>query len=251
MVNTSSWSVRCAVWETHGRRCWLCNEPVELRNLALDHVIPKSLTDEKRQTVFQDLGLPDDFDIDGFKNLLPSHQSCNRLKATQVFDPVPLFLATLKRLNKLAGKVAEREAKYRREDLQGLIETRIKFGLRDGLVSMAELDDIISSIKEEPFNELARSEILLLNNGRWIFRSEIVAEGECRCEQATCVGKDHKVYCYFTPYEHNWVVRTGLYQACYDEVIICPRCGNEHVRGHIGRDRTCGKPYRDQIFQCD
>lgn len=30
---------------------------------------------------------------------------------------------------------------------------------------------------------------------------------------------------------------------CYDQKILCPRCGKRHKRGHVGKLRVCDRPY--------
>ena len=119
-------------------------------------------------------------------------------------------------------------------------------------ISREELDEVVSWALEEPFKEFERSKILLLNNGHWLLKSEVVREGFCMCERSACVDSDEKVYCYHRPDQHPWVVKKGLYSKCYDEVIECPRCGRQHKRGHIGSGRySCGNPYEDQEDQRD
>jgi hypothetical protein len=74
----------------------------------------------------------------------------------------------------------------------------------------------------------------------------VFLEGYCNCEREACVGHDVKVYVYFPKTVSKWVLAKGLYHKCYDEVVKCPRCGNNHKRGHIGRAGRCAKPYTDQ-----
>lgn len=68
---------------------------------------------------------------------------------------------------------------------------------------------------------------------------------------AACVDSAGKVYCYFPRDLSPWVITTGLYKKCYDEIVDCPRCAAQHKRGHIGRDGICGRPFRDQESQTD
>ena len=118
-------------------------------------------------------------------------------------------------------------------------------------LSRSDLDSVISMVIEEPFKEFERADILVLNNRHWVFRSEVVRECYCHCEQNKCVGEDKKVYCYFSPDMSTWVVKKGLFFRCYDEVITCSRCGRLHKRGHVGSDRFCDRPFLDQVNQCD
>jgi hypothetical protein len=90
-----------------------------------------------------------------------------------------------------------------------------------------------------------------LDDGSVVLPGEIVREGYCSCERPTCVEANEKVYCYFVRSLPRWVVATGLYRKCYDELIRCPRCRRKHKRGHIGRKNACDRPYKHQILQKD
>jgi hypothetical protein len=73
-----------------------------------------------------------------------------------------------------------------------------------------------------------KEDIILLNNGYWLRRKDVAAEGLCTCDRQTCVDSMSKVYCYFSTALSIWVVRTGLFWKCYDEFISCTRCSNIH-----------------------
>lgn len=243
-----------AIWHCHGRRCWLCEEPLEIPAMSVDHFLPESLLNDRSKLAdtLYDHGLADGFDINGFENLLPAHRWCNERKGSHTFGFVPANLVVLNRLNSRAGEVTSLVRKIESDEGKSRLFGIIMSGLERGTLSRSDLDSVISMVKEEPFSDFERSEILLLDNGYWLFRSDIVLEGYCKCEQNTCAGTDKKVYCYFGPDQSDWVVKKGLYIRCYDEITECPRCGRQHKRGHIGSGRfSCGSPFRDQVNQCD
>jgi hypothetical protein len=90
-----------------------------------------------------------------------------------------------------------------------------------------------------------------LDDGSVVLPSDLVKEGYCSCERPMCVDADAKVYCYFPRSLSYWVITTGLYRKCYDEVIRCSRCRRKHKRGHVGRNNSCGRPYKHQRLQSD
>lgn len=92
---------------------------------------------------------------------------------------------------------------------------------------------------------------VILDTGEAVFPEDIATEGFCSCEQLVCTGKTSKVYCYTPKWMSSWVIGKRLYWRCYDEVILCPRCGCEHKRGHIGKLDKCENPYRNQKSQTD
>jgi len=92
---------------------------------------------------------------------------------------------------------------------------------------------------------------LLLEPGIKVYADQIVREGICTCDRATCVGHEEKVHCYFPLWLSEWVVTKGLYWQCYDELVECHRCNTSHKRGHIGKLGICKVPHLDQRRQSD
>lgn len=245
-----------AIWHHHGRRCWLCFEPLALPDMSVDHFLPESFLKEenqgKRESTIYGHGLPPDFNINGYENLFPAHRRCNEKKGSRVFGFVPENVLILDELRSRADKVAETVRKIEGDGKKGRLFSIIMSELESGRTSRSELDEVVTLALEEPFQEFERSEVLLLNNGHWLLKSEIVREGYCTCERENCLDREGKMYCYHRPDQPKWVVDKGMYFECYDEIVECPRCFREHKRGHIGSGKySCGKPYRDQNNQCD
>lgn len=94
-------------------------------------------------------------------------------------------------------------------------------------------------------------EMIPLDNGYWLHPDDVAAEGLCTCERNACVGSEKKVYCFWANMQSDWVKKKRQYWKCYDEIIMCPRCGTEHSRGHIGKRKRCNLPYKNQYEQCD
>lgn len=75
-----STEVRRAIWEAWDRRCAFTGEPVKWTEMHVDHVIPLAesrLVDE----LHAENCVPEDFDINGFENLLPIHSHYNQRKS--------------------------------------------------------------------------------------------------------------------------------------------------------------------------
>src|SRR5690349_17600689 len=74
---------RYAVWLHHGKRCWLCLEPLDLVAATVDHVVAESLTDDPTalQETIELYKLPATFNVNSFENWLPAHNHCNQSKS--------------------------------------------------------------------------------------------------------------------------------------------------------------------------
>jgi hypothetical protein len=111
---------RFAVYIAHCEKCYLCTKSIDLKTMQVDHVIPDSLEGTaKLAYVVLQLGLPPTFNLQSYENWLPSCGPCNNLKKDQVFEPVPIVLALLK-------KTAEKAPKARALASKVLTEQRVQ-----------------------------------------------------------------------------------------------------------------------------
>jgi 5-methylcytosine-specific restriction endonuclease McrA len=239
---------RFAVWKCHGQKCWVCAEPLRLLATEIDHVLPQMLRSEPARlaNLLETLGLPESFDIDGFENLLPICSPCNRRKSDRTFN-APHMMIVLQDLTTKVAWVASTAAKVKQDRSTDRILSAIFAALEGGTMSMADLERFLVDVVRAPDQVGVPDDVIILSDGYWRKRASIVAEGLCRCERATCVGADTKIYCYFHDGLPDWVVASRLYAGCYDEPVRCRRCGETHKRGDIGRDAMCFRPYSDQV----
>lgn len=82
---------RQALWEAHSKRCVYCGDPLILRDLEIDHIIPEYLAEKtdhmsSLEKLFRELGVPQDYDLNSADNLLPAHSHCNRKKGASLRD---------------------------------------------------------------------------------------------------------------------------------------------------------------------
>lgn len=101
---------REAIWRAHGGKCAYTRELVDISSFHIDHVLPETLGDHpaELQEKLKELGLPADFDIQGWENLLPSRPGANAQKAANVFESAHLHfflgIATGKKPRAIAPK---------------------------------------------------------------------------------------------------------------------------------------------------
>ena len=247
------YSERYAVWHCHDARCWFCNDPLRLVETTIDHFFPESLLgdDKRRKEVLAEYDLSDEFNINGFENWLPCHANCNQTKGNKILRPIPANLLVIEKLIKLAPKVEKTALEISANVSKDKIFGRIFTALEQHIISIEDLRELFGKLVEEPSSKNIPEEMILLDNGYWVFRDEIAREGVCQCERDKCVDSKEKIYCYFPPNLSAWVISKGLYWKCYDEIIQCPRCSERHKRGHIGKHGRCLKPYRNQVSQTD
>src|SRR5713226_1243608 len=82
-------SQREAIWLAHEKKCAYTRESLDLSSFHIDHIVPESLADDPAEfeRIKANLGLPNDFDIVGYGNLLPCHPGANLQKGSLVLDP--------------------------------------------------------------------------------------------------------------------------------------------------------------------
>ena len=82
---------RYAIFTVHRERCWLCDEPLFLSEMEVDHIIPESIEPPALKSAVLEFGLPAAFSVNSFENWMPAHRKCNQLKRGSVFRPSPLI----------------------------------------------------------------------------------------------------------------------------------------------------------------
>jgi len=244
---------RYAVWHFHEERCWLCTEPLRLVEASIDHVLPESLlnNETRLQEVLTEYGLPATFNLNGFENWLPCHVRCNQKKADISLKFVPGTQLILDRLVRDAQKVERAAAKLTSDAVKDRIFASLFAAFEEQTLTVLDLANFVDAFAEHPRSAGVPDDVVVLDNGYWVRREDIAQEGLCKCERNECVGHNKKVYCYFARSLPAWVIGTGLYHKCYDEFIVCPRCGIHHKRGHIGTSDICGRPYLNQECHTD
>jgi len=87
---------RVAIWKANDRKCFFCSEPIEFRNLEIDHVIPESIVPSQLTGLLARLKLAPDFDLNTTNNLVPTHHDCNRRKRDVLLeDNATLFFLNM------------------------------------------------------------------------------------------------------------------------------------------------------------
>ena len=242
-----------AVWRNNYERCWLCHRPLSLTECTVDHVLPERLieNDEERAAVFRLFGLDSSFELNSFENWLPAHNWCNGKKSDVVLDYSGGVQIVLQKLREHAHRTATMAANLQSQTTKGRVLGPLGAALSSGSLTEFELGSFLSRYGYSLGRAELPDEIILLSGGKWYLVKDIRREGFCQCERYACVESDRKVYCYFGTDLSDWVVGTGLYYKCYDEVVVCHRCGQKHKRGHIGKTGYCDCPYASQSLQTD
>lgn len=248
-----SYSERYAVWLHHQKRCWLCLEPLRLIETTIDHVVPENLLEDRARfgSIIKEYSLPANFNINGFENWLPCHNHCNVSKGGAPFKFVPGNKLILDRLIRDASKVERTYNSIKENVKKDKLFAQVSAALEEKVISLNDLQTLSAEPSAASGVAPGSAEMIRLDNGYWLHGDDVEAEGLCTCDRQTCVENSNRVYCYWARSLSDWVVCKRLYWKCYDEIICCPRCENDHKRGHVGRQGVCGRPYKDQIAQTD
>lgn len=82
---------REALLLAHERKCAYTREPLDVSGFHIDHVIPESVAADPTEFALTKtrLGLPNDFDVYSYENLLPCRPGANLQKGSRLLDPAP------------------------------------------------------------------------------------------------------------------------------------------------------------------
>lgn len=100
---------RYAIYTTHSEKCYLCGEPIDLKSMHVDHIIPEELLSNKPllETHLRLFGLPKNFGINTFSNWMPSCSPCNQRKSSTIFNSTPIVQLELQKAIAKADKAYE------------------------------------------------------------------------------------------------------------------------------------------------
>jgi 5-methylcytosine-specific restriction endonuclease McrA len=93
-------------------RCYWCNEPVSFRHMAVDHIIPRTVTAQRLTELKTHFGLPADFGVHRPGNLAPICTPCNTKKSSSDYGHLPVLLDHLQRAATVAPKVIKQVQRF-------------------------------------------------------------------------------------------------------------------------------------------
>lgn len=238
---------RFGVWVAHDRICSLCNEPVEYGDLEIDHYFPEHLQNspEALALIISDFSLPDDFAINSFANWVPAHSRHNRDKSRIVPQWSPRQQHVVNNNIARAAAAARKAKKLQADASGGRTLAQVLAAITARALTLTDLLTLVDDLIVDPTRRDLPGGSVFLEDGRMFTGDEIVKTCVCQCDRNACVGRDRKMWCVFTTEQSDWVVRTGLFHACYDEEVRCSRCDAVHKRGYVGRRGSCAVPFSD------
>jgi hypothetical protein len=107
-----SYTQRYAIWKAYGGRCFYCEQPIDFRELTIDHIVPESLLNDLPQlaNLRTEYGIDDvvpGFQINDVLNWVPAHaRRCNAGKSNSSL-PKKLLLLCLQEVQKKLPSVKE------------------------------------------------------------------------------------------------------------------------------------------------
>jgi|GEM_PF-5719101 len=111
---------REVLWVAHHERCFYCKRPLAFMVMEIDHLLPEALLKNKQElkAIITRLGQPDDFNILGFENLVPSCEPCNKEKSSLLLadGAVSIQLAKVKNCIPKIEALLEKRAQERSLD---------------------------------------------------------------------------------------------------------------------------------------
>lgn len=142
---------REAIWLAHSCKCAYTREILDVSNFHIDHIIPESLKEKPvllAETLAK-LGLPQDFDLLGWENLLPCRTGANLQKSATVFEPAPIHfflgIAAAKKQD-----VIDNWLKIERRKVRGRAIILLQQSLERGELKTEEVAQLLEKYTETP-----------------------------------------------------------------------------------------------------
>lgn len=77
---------RQAVWDKSGGRCAYCGEEITLKQMQVDHIIPKRNYSEKHGCMIVGCQRFEEYGLNDIRNLNPACRPCNNWKSAMTLD---------------------------------------------------------------------------------------------------------------------------------------------------------------------
>ncbi len=144
--------VRAAIYLEYDGKCFYEGLPIRFQGMHIDHVIPEYLEGTKElKNILEELGLPDNFNINSLYNLVPCSPNCNQVKNKKQY-PVEflshcIHMRIKTKVEKIKNRIIRLTKEYKSDrDLAKLIAKLNEYSDRKKL---EELYNILS--REQPF----------------------------------------------------------------------------------------------------
>ena len=142
---------REAIWLAYNKKCAYTQELLDVSSFHIDHIIPESFAEDTAAftRLKTDLGLPSDFDIFAYGNLLPCRPGANLQKASVVLDMAHthffLGIASSKK-----GEIEAQLLRIERRRNRGRAIILLQQCLERGELSPDDVSNILQQHSEEP-----------------------------------------------------------------------------------------------------
>lgn len=152
---------RYAVYKVFNGKCQWCGEPLEFKDLNIDHLIPEVLLQrpEDLKKILDSYGLDDSFKINDFDNWIPMHQNCNNRKNDAVYSQMPIILTLLNRCALNKDQARRIKSKLEKEPKKAEILIRIKSALDKEVIDTEGLQQFILDYSLEDIDNESKTEI--------------------------------------------------------------------------------------------
>ncbi len=147
---------RLAFWEVYDNKCLYCKKAIaDIDQMNIDHLIPEKISADKLEKAKKLYGLPSDFAVDLYRNLVSAHYTCNNLKSDLFASEIHSGLTQiyLQKAELKAVRLEKELEKLKGQDVLSKFKMYARSGLRKGVVTHGDLEKTIADLKLEfPMN---------------------------------------------------------------------------------------------------
>lgn len=142
---------REAIYLAHSSKCAYTRETLDISNFHIDHIVPETLSEKPdlRTETLKELGLPKDFDLFGWENLLPCRPGANLQKSATVFEPAHVHFFLGVAASKKPDVIGNLEKIERRKN-RGRAIILLQQCLERGELSAEEVAQVLEDYADAP-----------------------------------------------------------------------------------------------------
>ena len=142
---------REAIWIAHGKKCAYTGKLLDVSNFHIDHIIPESLTKDPAalKNKIAELNLPDDFNIHGYKNLLPCWPGANYQKSNLILHNLNFYLSLAAAKKE---KIETNLDRIEKQQYSGKLLILLQQHIERGDLNSDKVAEILQQYSEHPEN---------------------------------------------------------------------------------------------------
>jgi hypothetical protein len=151
------------VWEAHLAACYWCLQPLYFVDVTVDHLLPETAAQSTIDKAMHEYGLDPDFQVNDFRNWVPSHHRCNSSKGNRLFPTSPAMVRAFDDARRRAPRARTTAKGFERDKDKARLLITLTNAKDKGTITRDDVFAIFSVPAGSPGSGSADTSVVTLN----------------------------------------------------------------------------------------